>query len=122
MICTDQGVKLMNIDGKITARVIKHFTKKRQPILTVHDSYITPQDQTGELRTAMTEAVKAELNGYVIKIDQDGIGSDQIRAFQSMERWNPHHYDLFKSLKRPKRTEGYRYRYEQYQKWLEQQD
>ncbi|MBT5203868.1 MAG: hypothetical protein HOL98_10485 [Gammaproteobacteria bacterium] len=122
MICTDQGVKLMNIDGKITSRVINHFTKKRKPILTVHDSYITPQDQTGELRTAMTEAVKAELNGYVIKIDQDGIGMDQIRAFQSMERWNPHWNDYFKSLKRPKRTEGYRYRYEQYQKWLEQQD
>ena len=38
-ICSDQGVSFMNLDGKITSRVINHFTNKREPILSIHDSY-----------------------------------------------------------------------------------
>ena len=39
-LCNDMGVKLMAMDGRITAKVINHFTKKGVPVLSVHDSYI----------------------------------------------------------------------------------
>ena len=41
-ICTDKGVELMAVDGRITSKVINYFTQKNIPVLTVHDSYITP--------------------------------------------------------------------------------
>lgn len=31
-LCSDQGVHLMNIDGAIAAKVVKHFTDKKEPI------------------------------------------------------------------------------------------
>ena len=35
---TDKGVELMNVDGRITTKIINHFTKKNIPVLTIHDS------------------------------------------------------------------------------------
>ena len=83
----------MKIDGNITAKIINHFTSKKLPILTVHDSYITSYDLTGELRTAMNQSIKEELNGYEINIDQDYIGIDQIRSFLSdLSLYSPDQY------------------------------
>ena len=39
-LCNDMGVKLMAMDGRITAKIINHFTAIKVPVLTVHDSYI----------------------------------------------------------------------------------
>ena len=39
-LCTDKGVELMAIDGRITTHIINHLTDKQTPILTVHDSYV----------------------------------------------------------------------------------
>jgi hypothetical protein len=116
-ICTDKGVELMEVDGRITAKVINHFTKKQIPVLTVHDSYITPHTHTGELRRAMNEAVTKELNGFKINIDQEGVGLDQIQAFRNMDRANAldHNYNQIVSYNR---TEGYNNRLKQHNKWL----
>jgi len=116
-ICTDKGVELMNVDGRITAKVINHFTNKGIPILSVHDSYITQHHHSGELRRVMNKVVTEELNGYKIKIDQEGIGLDQIRAFQNMDRANSLDYN-HKSIPSNERTEGYRKRLKQHNEWL----
>lgn len=116
-ICKDKGVELMEVDGRITAKVINHFTKKQIPVLTVHDSYITPHTHTGELRRVMNEAVTEELNGFKINIDQEGVGLDQIQAFRNMDRANAsdHNYNQIVSYSR---TEGYNNRLKQHNKWL----
>ena len=54
---TGAGIDLMNIDGKITERLIERFTYHyRCPILTVHDSYIVPFGYDYILRDEMKEA------------------------------------------------------------------
>ena len=91
--------------------------KKNIPVLTIHDSYITPHTHTGELRRVMNEAVTEELNGFKINIDQEGVGLDQIQAFRNMDRANTsdHNYNQIVSYNR---TEGYNNRLKQHNKWL----
>ena len=116
-IRTDKGVKLMAVDGRITARVINHFTKKQIPVLTVHDSYITPYTHTGELRRVMNDAVAEELKGFKINIDQEGVGIDQLQAFKNMDRINALDYN-HSNVPFYSRTEGYNNRLKQHNKWL----
>jgi len=120
MICSDQGVKLMNIDGNITAKIIKHFTKKQVPILSVHDSYITPFNRTGELQKVMKQAISDELGGFKVAIKQEGIGIDQIQAFINMDRYNFDALSPYKSVKSSKRSSGYELRKEKFYEWLNQ--
>ncbi|WP_204326066.1 hypothetical protein [Sulfitobacter sediminilitoris] len=56
---TDQGIRMMNLDGQITSRIHNHFTKKGIPVLSVHDSYIISCWKVDELRKAMSEASEA---------------------------------------------------------------
>ena len=116
-ICTDKGVELMAVDGRITARVINHFTKRKIPVLTVHDSYITPHTHTGELRRVMNEAVTEELNGFKINIEQEGVGLDQIQAFRNMDRANASDYS-YDAIPSYDRTKGYNNRLKRHNKWL----
>ena len=51
----------MHMDGRITAKVIKHLTNKNIPILSIHDSYITQNQHTGELRKVMNKVVTDEV-------------------------------------------------------------
>jgi len=116
-ICKDKGVELMEVDGRITAKVINHFTKKQIPVLTVHDSYITPHTHTGELRRVMNEVVTEELNGFKINIDQEGVGLDQIQTFKNMDRANALDYS-YETIPSYNRTEGYNNRLKRHNKWL----
>ena len=116
-ICTDKGVELMAVDGRITARVISHFTQRQIPVLTVHDSYITPHTHTGELRRVMNEAVTEELKGFKINIEQEGVGLDQVQAFKNMDRANALDYS-YEAIPSYNRTEGYNNRLKQHNKWL----
>ena len=116
-ICTDKGVELMQVDGRITAKVVNHFTKKNIPVLTIHDSYITPNSHTGELRRVMNDAVAEELNGFRINVDQEGVGSDQIQAFKNMDRANALDYN-YNNVPSYNRTEGYNKRLKQHNGWL----
>jgi hypothetical protein len=60
-LCNDMGVKLMAMDGRITAKVINHFTDKGIPVLTVHDSYILDIEYQKELHEVMSGAIASEL-------------------------------------------------------------
>lgn len=120
MICSDQGVKLMKIDGNITARVINHFTKKQVPILSVHDSYITPYDHTGELNRVMQKALQDELGDFEVAIKQEGIGMDQVQTTINMDRYNLDPISLYKSVKSSNRSNGYELRKEEFYEWLNQ--
>ena len=116
-LCSDKGVELMHMDGRITAKVIKHFTNKGIPILSVHDSYITQNQYSGELRKVMNEVVTEELNGFKINIDQEEVGIDQVQAFKNQDRANAldYNYDKVPSYKR---TEGFKKRNKRHNEWL----
>ena len=114
---TDKGVELMNVDGRITTKIINHFTKKNIPVLTIHDSYVIPDIHPGELRTIMNKAVTEELNGFKINLDQEGIGRDQIQAFMNIDRANTLDYNHNQRVTY-NRTEGYNNRLKQHNKWL----
>jgi len=113
----DKGVELMNVDGRITARIINHFTKKNIPVLTIHDSYVIPDAHSGELRSLMNKVVAEELNGFKINLDQEGIGSDQIQAFKNMDRANALDYN-YNNVPSYCRTEGYIKRLNIHKEWL----
>ena len=116
----DKGVELMAMDGRITASVIKHFTTRNIPILTVHDSYIVPQQHSGLLRTTMNEAAEEELKGFSIDITQDVFGIDQFNTFRAQEPNNTHlHKQLLEQLPKTVRSKEYESRYEAYCYWLE---
>ena len=107
----------MHMDGRITAKVIKHFTNKNIPILSIHDSYITQNQYTSELRKVMNKVVAEELNGFKINIDQEGEGSDQVQAFKNQDRANAldYNYDKVPSYEI---TEGFKKRYKRHKEWL----
>lgn len=119
-LCTDMGVDLMAIDGRITAKVINHFTRRNIPILTIHDSYIIQNQFSGELRREMNIAVAEELNGFEINIDQEGVGIDQIRTFQNMDR-SSNYYDMYQQIPSFERTEEYNRRLRQFTEYLADQ-
>ena len=116
-LCSDKGVELMHMDGRITAKVIKHFTNKGIPILSVHDSYITQNRYSGELRKVMNEVVKEELNGFRINIDQEGVGIDQVQTFINQDRANALDYK-YDNVPSYERTEGFKKRNKRHKEWL----
>ena len=61
-LCNDMGVTLMAMDGRITAKIINHFTAIKVPVLTVHDSYIINIEYQKELHDVMSEAISSELS------------------------------------------------------------
>ena len=70
--CSGAGIELQNVDGKITEKLIKSFTASNIPILTVHDSYLVPEQYNHDLFTEMLEAYKEiALEGQ--HIDADGL-------------------------------------------------
>ena len=116
-LCSDKGVELMHMDGRITAKVIKHFTNKNIPILSIHDSYITQNQHTSELRKVMNKVVAEELNGFKINIDQEGEGSDQVQAFKNQDRANALDYN-YDNVPSYEITEGFKKRYKRHKEWL----
>jgi hypothetical protein len=55
-MASDAGIDLMNLDAKITERLIEAFTEQGVPILTIHDSYIVPYGLESELKGQMQKA------------------------------------------------------------------
>ena len=113
----DKGVELMNVDGRITSKLINHFTKKNIPVLTIHDSYVVSNEHSGELRTTMNKVVAEELKGFKINLDQEGVGRDQIQAFMNMDRANAIDFNHNQRVTY-ERTEGYKERLKRHNQWL----
>ena len=68
-LCTDKGVELMALDGRITASIIKRFTEQDILVLTIHDSYIVAIQHERALEHYMRETCEQELGvkGFTIK-------------------------------------------------------
>ncbi len=118
-LCSDQGVRLMSIDGAIAAKVIKHFTDKDEPILCVHDSFICREQFKEELVHVMNEKTSETLAGYIVAIksnkevlDLSPISHEGILNVTEMK-------DIYLDrCNRELRCEGYTARWSEHKYWL----
>ena len=67
---SDQGIRLMNTDGRIAAEIINEFVQLEKPILTVHDSFIVRVADLELLEAAMTKASQTVL-GASLNFERD---------------------------------------------------
>jgi hypothetical protein len=56
MLCTDRGIKFMNIDSRITVGAMKALVARGIPVIGVHDSLIVPTRFEGQAREEMTKS------------------------------------------------------------------
>ena len=82
---SDQGIRLMNIDSQIAARIISGYVTLRKPILSVHDSFIVPKDDVEGVEFAMEKVSEAVL-GVPLKFKRH-------KQFLSIDQLPPQHLD-----------------------------
>jgi hypothetical protein len=78
-MCADQGIRLMNVDGRIAERVHAHFTAQGVPVLSVHDSFIVDYTRVGELKRVMADASK-EVVGRALPVSAKALGLDEMEV------------------------------------------
>jgi hypothetical protein len=117
-LCTDRGVELMAIDGRITARIIEHFTRKKIPVLTVHDSYVIQSQYEQELMDQMVYSTRAEIGDFHFKKKQEKLSPNVVTEFTRMDN-QINVLDGYQSIADSiVRTEGYKIRYERFVRYL----
>lgn len=58
----------MNADGRITERIISHFTRQTIPVLSIHDSYIVAVEHEAELRDQMQIAFQGVTGAKTVRL------------------------------------------------------
>ena len=118
-LCSGAGLRLMNIDGAIAAKVIKHFTDKDEPILCVHDSFICREQFKEELVQVMNEKTSETLAGYVVGIKSNKEVLD-LSPYRHEGIFNVTELkDIYlNSSNREHRCEGYTARWSEHKYWL----
>jgi len=118
-LCSDSGVMFMSLDGAITAKVIKHFTDLKEPILSVHDSYICREGLKDNLIEVMNEVIADTLQGYIVGIkankEIEDLASKSVHGIMDLADLKDEY------LNRPedtRRCEEYEQRWEQHKEWL----
>ena len=105
------GVKLLAMDGRITAKVINHFTNKGIPVLTVHDSYLVDTEYQKELNEVMNKAITSELDFAStkfkarIKLTYRPMG--WIKAWEQEEGTSPELVKMYSDTPKSIRCNGY---------------
>lgn len=110
-ICSDQGIRLMNVDSNITAHILKEFVELKKPILPIHDSYIVKKEDVDLLRAAMSRACK---NIVGSDIEAESRGEENARLIKHAEAWKNHDRDYYQDIfdhVSTKITQDYRNRY-----------
>ena len=82
---SDQGIRLMNIDSQIAAKIIATHVASDKPILSVHDSFIVSLDDLASLEFAMEKAAE-EVIGVPLKFKRD-------KVFTSIKQLPPQYLD-----------------------------
>lgn len=97
---SDQGIRLMNIDGQIAERLINVYTAARIPILCIHDSFIVPYTHAHRLKRSMANVARGRV-GHELEVDSEGFGLDETGE------WSEEHREFFIATKQRPRSEGY---------------
>lgn len=108
---SDKGITCMRHDSNICMSVINHFTERRVPVLSVHDSIIIRFDETIALQERMLVAFHNEFPEcpFQPKLDSADTGEDELRHLEPIER--------FGQLKQTPETPGYKKRFERFCVW-----
>ena len=118
-LCADKGVQLMALDGQITTEIIKHFTGRGVPILTVHDSYIVDNTYEQELMDVMQSVTRKIVGNQKFKMKQEKLSPNLIRSFVNQDK-QINAIEGYRSITSSiTRTSGYLTRYKAFQKYLE---
>ena len=113
-ICADKGVELMAIDGRITTRIIDHFTRRNIPILTVHDSYVIQSEHEAALMKQMEYATEVEIGDFYYRKKQEKVSPFMLATFAQMDR-QINVLDGYTAISNSiVRTEGYKKRHEKF--------
>ena len=113
-ICADKGVELMAIDGRITTRIINHFTHKKITVLTVHDSYVIQSEHEAALMKQMEYATKVEIGDFYYRKKQEKASPFMTATFVQMDR-QINVLDGYRAISNSiVRTEGYKKRCERF--------
>lgn len=83
-MCADQGIRLMNLDGRIAERVHRHFTAQGVPVLSVHDSFIIDYTRVAELKQVMA-AASEQVAGVALPVAAKGLGLDEMDADERLD-------------------------------------
>ncbi|MGY2938855.1 hypothetical protein ACVWZ6_008457 [Bradyrhizobium sp. GM6.1] len=75
-LASDAGITLMNDDSRITEHVIKRFTERGLPVLTIHDSYIVHWQDHALLEEALNEAFSMVTGMTGIRSERTGVAGD----------------------------------------------
>jgi hypothetical protein len=125
---SDAGIRLMNRDSEISARIIDRFTEIGTPILSVHDSYIVTDGHEDFLIEAMSEAFQAVMGvplGPPIKSVKE-----QSERTENLERalntwmpyenlpWQKKDEESYKLRRFPKKSVRYKKEWEKFREWL----
>lgn len=76
-LCADLGIGLMNLDAQIASRVLRYFTRRGIPVLSVHDSFIVDYTHVGLLKRVMAVAARAVVS-KALPMEAKGQGLDEI--------------------------------------------
>ena len=118
-ICSDQGIRLMNVDSHITNFIIKEFVRRQKPILSVHDSYIVGTKDVEHLQDCMKEA-----SIHVVGVDL--AAEQEIPSYQQIMASRHQDYDTYLHQVKAvfiepnqQKTKSYFSRYQQYKTYKE---
>lgn len=75
--CADGIHPLLNRDAQIAAWVLRSFTRRGIPVLSVHDSFIVPYTHVGLLRRVMAVAARAVV-GKALAMESKWLGLDEM--------------------------------------------
>ena len=116
-ICSDQGIRLMNVDSHITNLIITEFVRRQKPILSVHDSYIVGTKDVEHLRDCMKEA-SIHVVGVDLAAEQEIPSYQQIMASRHQD-YDAYLHQVNAVLIEPsqQKTDSYYSRYQQYQSY-----
>ena len=101
----------MAMDGRITAKIINHFTAMNVPVLTVHDSYLIDIEYQKELHDVMSESITSELNfvsnKFKARVKPTYIPMGLIKAWEQEEGIRPDFKQLYERTPSTYRCDGY---------------
>lgn len=98
-LCADQGIRLMNVDSKIAETVLRYFTRRRIPVLSVHDSFVVPYTHAALMKRVMEIASRRAVN-IKLGVEANGPGLDELEGDRDVQL-------DFQSWRQTPRSEGY---------------
>ena len=118
-LCKGLGLKLMGEDGQLANMVIDYFTKRNEPVLCIHDSFLINCQKGDELRRIVSDCI-LQLTGYRIQQDIKNERLDTTRPVKSNIEGYKEAVDVtFYTPNRIERTDQYVARRDKFYKWRE---